>query len=226
MSSLLKRFKSNYRSIHGAAAERSSLNPYKAGLTLVELIVVMVLSIVLVGSAFMAYLAHSKTGREQHEVASLQQDIRAVIDMIDRDVRNSGCTEPRLAIIAAINGPNSGLNSIALNMDLNLDGDTLDQGEVVRYWLNGTTLERTDQGATTMLAENVTSFGIVYFGLNNTSIVPSGALTQAQANSVLSVQVTLGLHSAKVDPDTGQTVKRLVRRRMQSRNQEIILKAM
>jgi len=206
--------------------EGPGTNPYKSGLTLVELMIVMILSIVLVGSAFMAYLAQNKTSREQHEVASLQQNIRAVMDMIDRDVRNSGCTDPRFASGSAFQAENSGINSLGLRMDMNLDGATTSDGENIIYRLNGTTLERTNQGVTTALLENVTDFGIVYYGMNNVQIVPSGTLTQSQAGNVLSVQVTLGTQSEKVDTDTGEKTKRLISRRMQSRNQEIILKGM
>ena len=143
MISLIKGLKSNCSNAHDAEAEHPFANPNKSGLTLVELIVVMVLSLVLVGSAFMAYLAHSKTGREQHEIASLQQDIRAVMDMIDRDVRNSGCSEPRLETVSAIEAANSGLHSLGLNMDMDLDGTLTttsgvpEIGERVTYSLSG-----------------------------------------------------------------------------------------
>ena len=232
MISLIKGLKSNCSNAHGAEAEHPFANHNKSGLTLVELIVVMVLSLVLVGSAFMAYLAHSKTGREQHEIASLQQDIRAVMDMIDRDVRNSGCSEPRLATVSAIEAANSGLHSLGLNMDMNLNGTLTttggvpEIGERVTYSLSGATLQRRDQNVTSDLLNNVTTFGIAYFDLNNIAIVPAGTLTQTQANSVLSVQITLGLQGANINPDTGQTVKRSVRKRIQSRNQEILLKGM
>jgi type IV pilus assembly protein PilW len=226
MISLIKQSKNNCISLFAANADGPAANPYKSGLTLVELMIVMILSLVLVGSAFMAYLAQSKTSREQHEIASLQQNIRVIMDMIDRDVRNSGCTDPRFASVSAFQAADSGVNSLGLRMDMNLDGATTADGERVIYRLNETTLQRTNQGVTTTLLENVTNFGVVYFGINNTQIVPSGTLTQAQAGNVLSVEVTLGMQSENLDPDTGETVKRLVRRRMQSRNQEILLKGM
>jgi Tfp pilus assembly protein PilW len=226
MISLLKERKYNRIRAFAVNADGLGANPYKSGLTLVELMIVMILSIVLVGSAFMAYLAQNKTSKEQHEVASLQQNIRAVMDMIDRDVRNSGCTDPRFASVSAFQAENSGVHSLGLRMDMNLDGATTADNERVIYQLNETTLQRTNQGITTTLLENVTDFGIVYFGINNTQIAPAGTLTQAQAGNVLSVQVTLGMQSENLDPDTGEAIKRLVSRRMQSRNQEILLKGM
>jgi Tfp pilus assembly protein PilW len=226
MISLIKKLRNNCNRVFIFNTHTLGTNPYKSGLTLVELMVVMILSIVLVGSAFMAYLAQNKTSKEQHEIASLQQNIRAVMDMIDRDVRNSGCTDPRFASVSAFQAENTGINSLGLRMDMNLDGATTADGERVVYSLNGTTLQRTNQGVTNTLLENVTDFGVIYYGLNNTQIVPSGTLTQAQAGNVLSVQVTLGMQSENVDPDTGKKTKRLVIRRMQSRNQEIILKGM
>jgi prepilin-type N-terminal cleavage/methylation domain-containing protein len=226
MTTLVKELKGNCIHTDGTEADRVFANSYKAGLTLIELMVVMILSLVLVGSAFMAHLAYSKTGQEQHKVASLQQDLRAVIDLIDRDVRNSGCTDPRLASVSAIQATSSGVNSLGLNMDMDLNGSTTASGERVRYLLVNSTLQRTDQGATTTLLNNVTTFGIAYFDQNNAPIVPAGTLTQAQASSVLSIAVSLGLQSQNIDPNTGQTTKRLLRRRMQSRNQEILLKGM
>jgi type II secretory pathway pseudopilin PulG len=226
---LKKMFKVHKNEDDGTGEYRGAA-PMSAGLTLVELIVVMILSLILVGTAFTAYLAHSKTSGEQGRVVALQQDIRAVMDMIERDVKNSGCHDPRLpAVIPAITGANSGPNSISMVMDLNLDGETVNtSGERVMYWLSGAaqpyTLNKTDQATVTPLLTNVTTFGIVYRDINNNTITPAGSLTQAQANQVLSVIVTLGVRSATPDPDTGLPVIRTLTRRIQSRNQEITLK--
>jgi Tfp pilus assembly protein PilW len=226
MNLLIIESKRNYSGAHGNAAARLRTDPNIAGLTLVELMVVMVLSLVLVGSAFMAHLAYSKTGREQHEVASLQQDIRAVMGTIDRDIRNSGCSNPKYASVSAVLATSSGVNMLGLNMDMNLDGDATDTGEKVVYSLSGTSLIRTDQGVESTMVENVTAFEVNYFDINNNAIVPTGKLTQTQANNVLSMQVTLGLQSADKDPNTGQKVTRIERRRTQSRNLEIVQKGM
>jgi type II secretory pathway component PulJ len=219
-----------FKNAEGRTGKFQGTSPMSAGLTLVELIVVMILSLVLVGSAFTAYLAHNKTSGEQGRVVALQQDLRAVMDIIERDVKNSGCHDPRLAaVIPAITGANSGPSSIAMNMDLNLDGEIINTtGERVTYWRSGGaqpyTLNKTDQTTVIPLLTNVTTFGIIYRGVTDNTITPAGTLTQTQANSVLSVIVTLGIRSTIPDPDTGRPVTRTITRRMQSRNQEIALK--
>jgi type II secretory pathway component PulJ len=224
---MLKKMLKVHKNEDGGTGKFRGTASMSAGLTLVELIVVMILSLILVGSAFTAYLAHSKTSGEQGRVVALQQDLRAVMDMIERDVKNSGCRDPRLAgtaNIQPIGASSSGLNSLAMNMDLNLDGATTAQNEQVRYVLNGNTLNRIDQGVTVALLNNVTSFGIIYRNANNAVITPAGTLTQAQASQVLSVAVTLRVQSATPDPATGLPVTRTVTRRMQIRNLEIIQK--
>jgi type II secretory pathway component PulJ len=216
-----------HKNAEGRTGKSRMTDPLSAGLTLVELIIVMILSLVLVGSAFMAYLAHHKTSGEQSRVVALQQDLRAVMEMIERDVRNSGCHDPRFAVnVPAITASSSGLNSLALNMDLNRNGTINDQGEQIRYRLNGTTLEMRNQATTLSLLANVTTFGIIYRGLNDILITPAGTLTPAQAASVISVVVTLGIQSATPDPNTGRPVTRTMIRRVQSRNLEIIQKHM
>jgi prepilin-type N-terminal cleavage/methylation domain-containing protein len=199
-----------------------------SGFTLVELLIVMVLSLVLVGTAFMAYLAQNKTGNEQAKVVALQQDIRAVMDMIDRDMRNSGSNKTGGSILA-IDAADSSATSVGFDMDLDWNGTNGQAGENVRYWLSGTTLNLTDQGVTTPLLTNVSQFNVTYFDRSSNSITPTGAggfLSTAEAANVMSIQVDMILQSADIDPNTGVPIQKRVVRRMQSRNREIIHKNM
>jgi len=199
----------------------------KSGMTLIELMVVMALSLILVGAAFMAHIAQSKMGAEQSRVTAIQQDIRAVIDMIDRDVRNSGCNPRDINNFLALNATSSGPNSVALNMDLNGDRDANDQNETVVYRLNGNTLERSDQGVSTELTDNVSLFQIIYRNANNQVITPSapgGFLSATDAENVLSIEVTIEMQGDVPDANSGQYTTRRITRRMQSRNQEIVFK--
>lgn len=46
------------------------------GLTLIELMIVLALSLVLMGAVYLAFHAQQVSGNEQQQVASVQQDLR------------------------------------------------------------------------------------------------------------------------------------------------------
>ena len=60
------------------------------GLTLVELMIVLVLSSVLMLAVFLSYQTQTRTGLGQYQVAAMQQDLRAVTDIIENDIRTAG----------------------------------------------------------------------------------------------------------------------------------------
>jgi type IV pilus assembly protein PilW len=186
------------------------------GFTLVELLVALVITGVVVGGIYSAYYSQQKSYLVQEEVAGMQQQLRAAMHLIERDIRLAGY-DPNRSAGAGIRAANA--NSIRFTSDIhdgadnnadgvidepdeegNGDGDTLDAGEDMTYLRldpdgNGVfDLYRRDAVAGTdqLLALNVDAINFVY--LNNT-----GNIT-ADLSAIRSVQMTMVVRAGRRDP--------------------------
>ena len=189
------------------------------GLTLVELMIVLVLSLMLMSAVYAVYQTQNAIGTAQQETITVQQDLRAVMDIIAWDLRQTGC-DPLMRSTAGLLAPPSGPHEIMVSMDLNDDGDTVDinPDEQVTFTINGTNLLRNG----VVLARNVTTFGISYINANDNVITPTGGggtyLDSAQVSEVRSVDVNLGIQSDKEDPSTHEHVSRTITKRVRMKN--------
>ncbi len=201
------------------------------GLTLIELMIVMVLSLLVMAGAYMAYHAQNKSSNAQHQVTQVQQDLRAAMDIITRDIRNAGCQSQK-AIVHPIDAStlnSTGLDNITLYMDLgdgaggSLDSDVNDTGEHVLYRLDGTDLERIDYNGpgTQIIAQNVTEYSLHYYQYDPTTEtsteIPVASLS-GNETQVSYIDVTLTVRSKQRDPDTNQFFSRSLNRRVKLRN--------
>ena len=60
------------------------------GVTLVELMIVLVLSLLLMAAVYLTYQLQHASGQSQTQVVATQQDLRAAMDIISVDIMNSG----------------------------------------------------------------------------------------------------------------------------------------
>lgn len=191
-----------------------------SGLTLVELMIVLVLSLLLMAAVYMTYQVQHKTSSVQNEVAAVQQDLRAVFDIMATDIRHAGC-DPTMSSTAGILSAATGPVSLSISMDLNDDGDTGDTNEQVAFTRSGSTIQRNGVS----LVQNVTAFGITYYDSDNTVITPTdngGAnLTVSEAADVRDVEINISVQSDKKDPDLGTFINRTMAKRIKLRNQGI-----
>jgi prepilin-type N-terminal cleavage/methylation domain-containing protein len=197
------------------------------GLTLIELMIVLVLSLLLMAAVYMTYQLQHGSGQSQLQVAATQQDLRAAMDIIAVDIMNSGANPTFPINQQSLQGitSTSGAASLELVMDLNGNGTTTgatDVGEDIVYNLQGGNLARTSINATgnitQVLANNVTQLNFTYRDAQNTLIVPAGNLTNTQAQTVRFVQVVIYKNSDQIDPQTGQRVPRHLQRIVCKRN--------
>lgn len=189
------------------------------GLTLVELMVVLVLSLMLMSGVYAIYQTQHAVGTGQEESIAVQQDLRSIMDIVAWDLRQTGC-DPLMSSTAGLYAPQSGPNAIRITMDMDDDGDTSDTNpdEDVTYTLNGTSLLRNG----VVLVQNVTTFGISYLDVNDGVITPTGGggtfLAADQVTLVRSVDVTITIQSSKVDPSTHQNISRSMTKRVRMKN--------
>lgn len=188
-----------------------------SGLTLVELMIVLGLSVLLVTAAWLSYNAQYKGGRVQEQTAVMQQDLRAVMDIMEKDIRNAGC-DPCFSDFYHLIQGTTGLNALGVRMDLlTVNCTSTVAPTTVVYKRVGNTLQRDGQ----TLVSNVITFGLTYWDADGNLVNPTAlgsTLTTSEITRVRSVDINVVVRSAKVDPDTNAYFNRSMQRRVRMRN--------
>ncbi len=135
-----------------------------AGLTLIELMIVMALSLLLMAAVYLSSQVQSETSNELHQVIAIQQDLRAVIGIVEKDILNAGCdplfTNSPISTVFGIQGPlaSSTTVTVRITSDLNANGVLDAATEQVDYDLAAGELRRNGEP----LARNVTNLQFTY----------------------------------------------------------------
>ena len=166
------------------------------GFTIVELLVAMAIGLLVMTSIYSVYYSQQKSYVAQEQVLAMQQNLRAGMTMLTRDIRMAGYDPTGNAgagILAAAAG------SLQVTMDLTEDGGLGGTNENVTYLhydsdADGTNdaLGRDTGGGSQMVAENIDALRFDYFDSN-------GAATAVPAN-IRSVQVTMVARTGRGDP--------------------------
>jgi type IV pilus assembly protein PilW len=112
-----------------------------SGFTMVELLVVLAVSTIVLSLMYKVYHSQLKTHNTQQEYVELQQNLRAAMYLMERDIRMAGY-DPENADIGGIMEANDGDTLITVTMDINGDEAIGGTNEQVSYRYDGTTLER------------------------------------------------------------------------------------
>jgi type IV pilus assembly protein PilW len=181
------------------------------GFTLIELLVAMGLGLVVLGAVLKVFVSQNRTNAAQQEVAYAQQNVRAAMDLMAREIRTAGY-DPEDNGFEAIKTATS--SSIRILSNLSGDdeaGDPNDPNEDVTYAVNGSS-QLTRSGNRMVDYVNNLQFGYV---LKDGTVLdpPGAALTTAQRADVRTVIIRLGVRTENPDRDTGQfRVRNLVTR--------------
>lgn len=135
------------------------------GFTIVELMVAMVISLVVMGAIYSTFQVQQKSYVHQERVAAVQQNLRAAMYYMTREIRMVGYDptgSSNFGIVAAAS------DSINFTMDyLNgnatlSDNGVIDSGEDITYSLSGTDLVRNAGSGNRVIAENIDSLEFTY----------------------------------------------------------------
>ncbi len=135
---------------------------HRCGFTLVELLVALAVSGILMTGIYSAFQSQQDSYLVQEQVAEMQQNLRASLDVITREIRMAGFrgNGSSSATITAAQ-----CDAIAFSADLNEDGDTADNGENIGFdlftsaSLGAFTLGRASSNAPLTMAENPVGSG-------------------------------------------------------------------
>lgn len=176
-----------------------------AGFTLVELMAAMAISVMVMSGFFSAYFAQQKSYRIQLQMAEVQQNLRAAMYFIERDLRSAGY-DPSGRAGAGIVTARASL----LRFTADFDGDgTIQSTEDVTYSLydsggdGDTDIGRAKGGGNRQpLALNIDLLDFRYIDEDGFILDDdgSGSVT-ANLNRIRSIQITIVARSAVADPE-------------------------
>ncbi len=158
----------------------------KSGFTLAEFLVAMTLTGVVMAAVYSAYMSQKKSYEIQSDTAAVQQNLRAAMYYIQREVRMAGYNPRGTASVGFTNISSSTQNNISFSWDANENGTYDTATELISYRYNATsnTLERqVGTSGWQVVAEKIT-------GANFTFLDASGNPT-AVASNVRSVNIAL-----------------------------------
>ena len=160
------------------------------GFTLVELLVAMAISVIVMASIGYVYYTQQKSYVAQEQISAMQQNLRAAMYYMEREIRMAGFDPTQNANAGIITATS---NSITFTEDIDGDG-AFSVNENITYSLadkdgdGDNDLERNGN----LIAENIDALDFVYLDSNGAPTVP--------ISNIRSVQVTIVARTGKGDP--------------------------
>lgn len=157
------------------------------GVTIIELLVGMAVSLLALTAIYSTFQAQHKSYLMQQEVAAMQQNLRAAMFYMQREIRMAGCDPLGTAGAGIIAASDSSINFSEDVRGDNVgdppDGNLNDPNENITYSLSGGNLVRNTGGGNWIAAENIDALNFVYLDAN-------GSETAVLAD-IRSVEITI-----------------------------------
>ena len=170
--------------------------PKPNGFSMVELLLAIVTSLVFLGGIYSVFQSQQVAFSSQEQINEMNQNIRAVMDLMTREVRLAGYKTS----ISMFNGVATAQPStIRLLADINQDGIILGDTEDVTYSYNASALQIWRNGVNLPIAENITNLTFVYTLVDGTTTSSPGDLA-----SIRKVGISITARTKNPDPGTGQ----------------------
>jgi len=155
------------------------------GLSLIEMLVALGISSVIVGGSYGLFVSQSKTYSMQEQVVEVQQNIRVAMNIMFRDLQMVGYDDDRTLSVMPLNPIVLSQGSATIQYEK--DGGVYQ----VRYWVNGTTLQRDD------LFNSVANSEVLLEHVDALTFIP----TPSAGGNLLGVQVRLLARTAGSDQE-------------------------
>lgn len=176
----------------------------QTGFTLVEVLVTVAIGGVVMAGIYTTFFSQQRSYITQSEVAAMQQNLRAALFNLKREIRMAGYNPTGTADAGILS---AGADSIQIGMDLtddagtgDPDGDVSDKDETVTYFLSDTDGDGVNDLArqipvpggtyeTEMAAEHIDALDFVY--------LDSNGVETSNLDNIRSVQVTVVARTGK-----------------------------
>ncbi len=167
------------------------------GFTIIELLAGVLISSILMAGLYAVFYSQQVAFSAQEQVAEMNQNIRAALDLMTREIRLAGYKTAG----STFNGIQTATSdSIQIVCDLDQNGDTLGANEKIIYSYNAGTMQisRTQNGVTVPIADNITSLSLLYTTLNG-----SQTSTPAILANIRRINVSLDARTSHPSQGTG-----------------------
>lgn len=179
------------------------------GFTLIELLIAMTIALVVITSISSAFISQRKTYAVQEQISEMQQNARAAMDMMSREIRMAGYdpsgtlqrNDPTEAGGIPFVGIPYDATQLEIVGDLDGDGGTTNANEVIIYkFYNASDANypnqikrKTGSGYFQPFVENIEAFTFQYLDAN-------GSVTTTTAD-IRQIDITITARTAEQDPD-------------------------
>ena len=166
---------------------KNNLTSKEHGFTLIEILITMAITGIISAVIFTSFQSQQKSYVVQEDVAAMQQNLRAGMDMMVREIRMAGYDPSKNANAGIVSAAS---NSITVTIDENGDGDTDDSNEDITYSLYTSDgiqkLGRKNPSLNRPVSENIDALEFYYTLADGTK-----TLTPSDTALIRSVQITL-----------------------------------
>jgi type IV pilus assembly protein PilW len=168
----------------------------QGGFGLIELLVAILISGIVLAALYTVFVSQETAFSSQEQVAEMNQNIRAALDLMTREIRLAGYRTST----GTFNGIQTATaTSVGILADLDQNGDTLGTNENITYSYNAGTLQiLRNSGTSVPVADNIQDLRFVYTLKDGT---PTS--TPAVLADIRKVTISVTARTAYPDRTTG-----------------------
>ena len=176
-----------------------ALKNNEQGFTLIEVVIGLAISLILMGVAVSIFNVQRKSYSLQEQVTEMQQNVRAAMDMMVREIRMAGY-DPTESGFVGIGTNTTTLLQILADIDGNGTSTGTNEDITYRYYnandaTNPRQIKRNTGGGFQPLAENIDGCNFLYYDGNG--------IATTTASSIRQIRITVTGMTDKPDPNFG-----------------------
>lgn len=161
-----------------------------AGFTMIDMLIAVALLSIMFGVIYKGFANINRSFTKENVKAGIQQSARIGVEFMVHDIRLAGLNPLGTADAGIQADPLPTDTSLEFTADTNFDGDVEDPFELIRYELNGNTLEQTNHLGTETLLGNVEDLTFDYLDSHDNMITVDSV---AKVDEIRSIRISLTL---------------------------------